>query len=79
MITGTKWMAGLAAAGAFAVATAIRTDPASANIRLIALSGYGRDEDVRRALDAGFDGHLVKPADPEKLIRAIEDRGEAAG
>ncbi len=65
---------GLPGMDGFAVASAIRTDPASANLRLIALSGYGRDEDVRRALDAGFDGHLVKPADPEKLIRTIEDR-----
>ncbi len=70
---------GLPGMDGFAVATAIRTDPASSRIRLIALSGYGRDEDVRRALDAGFDGHLVKPADPERLIRAIEDRGAASG
>ncbi len=70
---------GLPGMDGFAVASAIRTDPASAGIRLIALSGYGRDEDVRRALDAGFDGHLVKPADPEKLIRAIENLGGASG
>ena len=30
---------------------------------LIAITGYGQDEDRQRALEAGFDAHLVKPAD----------------
>jgi PAS domain S-box-containing protein len=34
---------------------------------LVALTGYGRDEDRRRAEEAGFDAHLVKPADPAAL------------
>jgi CheY-like chemotaxis protein len=38
---------------------------------LIALSGYGRPEDRRRALIAGFDAHLTKPADPDTLIQTI--------
>jgi signal transduction histidine kinase/CheY-like chemotaxis protein len=42
-----------------------------AEIRLIALSGYGRPEDQRRALAAGFDAHLTKPVDLETLWRLI--------
>jgi CheY-like chemotaxis protein len=40
---------------------------------LIALTGYGRDEDRQRSADAGFDMHLVKPVDPEEL-HGILDR-----
>ena len=39
---------------------------------LIALSGYGRDDDMRRTQDTGFDEHLVKPVDPADLDSAIE-------
>jgi CheY-like chemotaxis protein len=35
-----------------------------AALRLIALTGWGSEEDVRRARAAGFDHHLTKPADP---------------
>jgi len=34
---------------------------------LVALTGYGRDEDRERSLEAGFDRHLVKPADPDDI------------
>lgn len=40
---------------------------------LIALTGYGQDADRSRALQAGFDRHLVKPADPAELARMIAD------
>jgi CheY-like chemotaxis protein len=40
----------------------LRTRP-----RLIALTGWGGDEDRRQAADAGFDAHLVKPVDPAGL------------
>ena len=33
----------------------------------VALTGYGEDRDRRRALEAGFDSHLVKPVDPDVL------------
>jgi len=36
------------------------------------LTGYGRDDDVRRARDAGFDEHLLKPASLEQLRAAID-------
>jgi CheY-like chemotaxis protein len=39
---------------------------------LIALSGYGQEEDQRRSEQAGFISHLVKPIDAERLIGLIE-------
>jgi CheY-like chemotaxis protein len=38
---------------------------------LIALSGYGQEEDKRQAREAGFDLHVTKPVDPETLERAL--------
>ena len=43
------------------------------NIRLIALTGWGQEEDVRRAERAGFDHHLVKPPDLEKLGKLLAE------
>jgi CheY-like chemotaxis protein len=37
----------------------------------IALTAYAREEDRKRAFDAGFEMHLTKPVEPEKLISAI--------
>jgi signal transduction histidine kinase/DNA-binding response OmpR family regulator len=55
----------------YAVARTLRCDPALASVRLIALSGYGQDEDRRRAREAGFDAHLIKPVDFAELRRLI--------
>ncbi len=44
---------------------------ASHNLRGIALSGYGMDEDVSRSLEAGFTAHLTKPVDYGQLERAL--------
>jgi signal transduction histidine kinase len=41
--------------------------------RLIALTGYGTEEDRRRARDAGFDHHLTKPADLDQLVALIRE------
>ncbi len=42
---------------------------------LIAITGYGQDEDRDRALAAGFDGHLTKPVEPKRLLDAIAALG----
>jgi two-component system CheB/CheR fusion protein len=39
--------------------------------RLIAITGYGQPEERRRAIDAGFDQHLVKPIDATQLLRLL--------
>jgi CheY-like chemotaxis protein len=48
-----------------------------ADVRLVALSGYGQPQDRARASGAGFDEHLVKPVDPVMLDEVIQ--GGSAG
>ena len=50
------------------VARRLRAAPALAGVRLIALTGYGQAEDVRQALDAGFDAHVTKPVNIDQLL-----------
>jgi PAS domain S-box-containing protein len=62
---------GLPGLDGYGVATQLRRHPATARALLIGLSGYGREEDIRRAGEAGFDHYLVKPAAPEQLLRLL--------
>jgi CheY-like chemotaxis protein len=57
----------------FEVAKALRADDSLKGIVLVALTGYALPEDLQRALDAGFQRHLAKPASPEKLERLLAD------
>ena len=45
---------------------------------LVALTGWGQDEDKRRSRDAGFDHHLTKPPEPEVLARLIAECAEGS-
>ncbi|NTV94683.1 MAG: PAS domain S-box protein [Thiobacillus sp.] len=56
---------GLPGQDGYAVARRIRQLPGGADLKLIAVSGYGDQESVLRSGLAGFDRHLVKPVDPE--------------
>jgi CheY-like chemotaxis protein len=58
---------GLPGLDGYEVAGELRHDPATAKARLIAITGYGQEEDRRRAREAGFDHHLTKPVDPVAL------------
>jgi CheY-like chemotaxis protein len=49
------------------VARRIRADERGKSIRLIALTGYGSEEQRTQAIAAGFDLHLIKPVDPSRL------------
>ncbi|HEX9051597.1 MAG TPA: ATP-binding protein, partial [Anaeromyxobacter sp.] len=62
---------GLPGMSGYAVAQALRSDPALRGTFLIALTGYALPEDQRRARDAGFDVHLSKPPSIEQLRSAI--------
>lgn len=62
---------GLPVMDGYAVARAIRTRNGDA-VRLIALTGYGLPEDEQKAAAAGFDAHLVKPADLARLAALLE-------
>jgi PAS domain S-box-containing protein len=55
----------------YEVARRVRGELWGANVYLVALSGWGREEDKRRAVEAGFDAHLVKPVTPEALDRLL--------
>jgi CheY-like chemotaxis protein len=60
---------GLPGMSGYEVAKAVRaTDE---RVQLIAVSGYAQPEDVKRALDAGFDAHVAKPCDPETIDRLL--------
>jgi len=58
---------GLPGMDGYEVARRIRATEALREVRLVALTGYAREEDRRRALAAGFDHHLAKPVDPAAL------------
>ena len=62
---------GLPGMDGYELARRLRADPALRETLLVALSGYGRDEDRERARDAGFDRHLVKPPDLDALARLL--------
>jgi two-component system CheB/CheR fusion protein len=62
---------GLPGMDGYEVARTIRGDQAIQSLILVALTGYGRDSDVLRAKDAGFDHHLTKPVRPEVLERLL--------
>jgi CheY-like chemotaxis protein len=62
----------------YGVARALRADPATSTVFLIAMTGFGRDADIQRAREAGFDKHLTKPVDPEMLQRVLPKPSPAA-
>ena len=51
----------------------IREQPNDKDVVLIALTGWGQDADRRRAHEAGFDHHMVKPVDPQALMRKLAE------
>ena len=63
---------GLPDMSGFELATCIRALPGGTALRLVALTGYGKQEDKERALAAGFDAHLTKPVGIEALVAALE-------
>jgi PAS domain S-box-containing protein len=56
------------------LARRLREEPETAHAFLIALTGYGQEQDRRKALAAGFDQHLVKPVDVTKLASLLDQR-----
>jgi CheY-like chemotaxis protein len=63
---------GLPGVDGYEIARRIKNNPAMAGIRLVAHTGYGSPEDRRRAQEAGFDAHLVKPAELDDLEKALK-------
>jgi signal transduction histidine kinase/ActR/RegA family two-component response regulator len=67
---------GLPGMDGYEVAAALRDDETLKNAVVIAVSGYGQDEDRRRSRAAGFHHHLVKPVDFDSLISLIGRPGQ---
>jgi CheY-like chemotaxis protein len=64
---------GLPGMNGYDVARHLRSELSGRSLALIALTGYGQEEDKKRAREAGFDAHLIKPVDFQ-LLEAILDR-----
>ena len=58
----------------YEAARRIREQPRGGQMLLVALTGWGQDEDKRLTKEAGFDHHLVKPAEPAELQRLLAAR-----
>jgi PAS domain S-box-containing protein len=67
---------GLPGMDGYEVARCVRGLPELKHVVLVALTGYGQEEDRRRATDAGFDYHHAKPIDPRRLEALIADAVE---
>jgi CheY-like chemotaxis protein len=55
----------------YEVCQRLRERPWADDLVIVALTGWGQDEDRQRSLDAGFDTHLVKPVDHSVLMRLL--------
>lgn len=66
---------GLPLLDGYEVARLLRDSPFRSGLLLVALTGYGSPEQRNRALEAGFDLHLVKPVDPQELSGLIAQCG----
>jgi len=62
---------GLPGLNGYEVCSRIRKEPWGKELRLVALTGWGQEEDRQRSRDAGFDAHLVKPVDHDVLLKLI--------
>ena len=58
---------GMPGMNGYAVAEHLRRDPDHRDMFLIAVTGWSQPEDKRRAIEAGFDAHVTKPADADEL------------
>ncbi|MGK3984502.1 GAF domain-containing protein [Sorangium sp. So ce136] len=72
---------GLPGMDGYEVARRLRADPGFAGLVLVALTGWGTEDDRRRAREAGFDHHLTKPVDAAEVRRLVARvaQGAAAG
>ena len=62
---------GLPKLNGYEVCRHIREQPWGKTMVLVAVTGWGQDEDRRKSSEAGFDGHLVKPVELATLMRML--------
>ena len=58
------------------VARRLRERPEFEKTLIVALTGWGQESDLERSRAAGFDHHLVKPADPEAILELLPKTGK---
>ena len=63
----------------YELAARVRRDPRLRGVALVALTGYGRDEDRARVSEAGFDLHITKPVTDTELLDALATVAHASG
>ncbi|MFP5285184.1 MAG: response regulator [Thermoanaerobaculia bacterium] len=63
---------GLPKMDGYQVARRLRQEPGGDRLMLLALTGYGQEEDRRRSREAGFDHYLVKPVDLERFQELLD-------
>ena len=63
---------GLPGMSGYEVAREARSRPGGDELRIYAMTGYGHEDDRRRSLAAGFNGHLVKPVMPAELLKLVD-------
>ena len=64
---------GLPSLNGFEVAAKLRQQPGGAAMVLVALTGWGQEQDRRKSSEAGFDHHMVKPVDIDDLMKLLAD------
>jgi CheY-like chemotaxis protein len=64
---------GLPGMDGYEVARRMRQRPGGADLRLVALTGYGQASDRQRSREAGFDTHLVKPVELDAVRALVAD------
>ena len=69
---------GLPGMDGYQVAERLRKEDSLQGIRLVAVTGYGEEQAIRRSKEAGFDHHLVKPLDIDMLIGLVSEAGGPA-
>jgi CheY-like chemotaxis protein len=62
---------GLPGMSGYEVCRRIRQEPYGPSMTIIALTGWGQEEDRKRSREAGFDTHMVKPVDHEALLKML--------
>ena len=69
---------GLPGLNGYALARALRANPATSDTVLVAVTGWGQERDRQLAQEAGFDHHLVKPVEPVKIREVLAREWRAA-
>jgi PAS domain S-box-containing protein len=67
---------GMPGMNGYEVARKLRERPATANATIVALTGWGQEEDRRKSREFGFDHHLVKPVEPSTLETLLANLGK---